>query len=732
MYVATTPPRLTPRGSSAARTRRPYLRFAPLTRGAAEQAEDTNAASLSLTSVSQSFNPSPTSDTQRGKREEPQLITPSPPMGGDSKGRPPRRQMSERSSSISTSTCSTYDRRQSQYGQNCQRLSTPSPRSSILCSDISSSFNEEYRRQSATRCTVQPLSEDEGALVNAAYKKYVQSIDRPACLLILLQELGASDSLADCETWLQQLEKFLCISRDQLVGSSFSTTEGTAESDKTLGKHQRVLTEEEVNYFATWLKTTRGELFAPRATPTDTSIPVNGGKNTNTISSSLAATNSTSNTPATAKATVASTEKGKNSNRPSSNRSAQKDGSSERRRVRRINWCDARKALAPVFAQERDASSPRPTKPTTSSASPASHPLPPPNTPTPSTRGFLLERQSFAELGGGHNGSGAVRLVDLKRMLRSFHVEANFDECVGRSIDMERTGWINFEEFLWVLEYGVRGEGPAADIHAHLTAPLNESAASSHSPQRPRSRTPNSHQRGKNNPQHTTSMNTSYSHNGSTDLSGRRRRQSRRSNRNVRLPSVRSGSARRREKKAGRPATARGNLGAVEEIRREFLARIVKLSPYAATPEPLRRQIQQTHDHSGKLQPHPPRRRSRRRSSHSRGRRGTSRAKSAGARAFSGDGFDKKASTPQRDAAARKLQILRERQARLTKKLQSLTALPLSDQEGRQRSEELHCVQEELNTVLDHIASTLRDLSAAGESGDCEGQHSTDKRDSKV
>ncbi|KAH9582277.1 hypothetical protein LSM04_008844 [Trypanosoma melophagium] len=734
------PPRLSPRGSSAAHARRLYLRFAPLARPAAgEVGEDASAVSLSLTSVSQSFMSSPAAGPARGKREELILMRPSPPMAS---GKAQQRQQKERqrksacsssfsssrsrSSNSNISDSSRRDGSHSQGGQGSQKMETPSPRNSFLFSDISSSFDDEYRRRSATRCTVRPLSEEEAALVNAAYKKYFQSTDKPGCLLVLLQELGASDNPADYEVWLQQLENFLCISRDQLLGSSMTTTERTEESDKNLGKQQRVLTEEDVSYFATWLKTTRGELFGPRSTLRSDSILVDGSKCTTPSSSSLAGTNTTTTRAATT--TVAAVaEEEKDSNRQCNNDRSDENGSAKRRKGSHINWRDARKALAPVFTQEREKSSPRSTGPASSVALHSPNPLPPPHTPTPSARGLLLERRAFAELGGGQDGSGGVRIVDLKRMLRSFHVETNFDACVGRTIDLDRRGWINFEEFLWVLEYGVRGEGPAADIHAYLSAPLNDSAVSSQSPQRPRSRTPHSHQRGKSNPQNTTNTNTSHNNVLSTVLSGRRRRQSRRSNRNVRLPGVRCNSARRREKAAGRPVSERRNLSVVEDIHREFLTRIVKMSPYSAGAEPVRRRRQQKQkqqqqqQQNGRLQPHPPHRRSHVRPSHSRTRRqASSRAKSAGARRCGGGSFDKIASSSHCDAAARKLQLLREQQTSLTKRLKSLTALPSCDQEARERTEELQSVQDELNTVLDHIAATMRELTVAGERVDGE------------
>nr|CCC93798.1 unnamed protein product [Trypanosoma congolense IL3000] len=88
------------------------------------------------------------------------------------------------------------------------------------------------------------------------------------------------------------------------------------------------------------------------------------------------------------------------------------------------------------------------------------------------SRGYNLELQSFCELGGGPDGSGTIRLIDLKRMLQSFNIEATFGPCLGKKIDKNNTGCITFNEFLWILEFGVRGKGPAAGIHDNLAAPL--------------------------------------------------------------------------------------------------------------------------------------------------------------------------------------------------------------------------------------------------------------------
>ncbi|RNF22695.1 uncharacterized protein Tco025E_03088 [Trypanosoma conorhini] len=609
MYLAAPNRCLTARDPSSWRSRRPMLHFAPLR----TQVEEVKLIT----------SPVPTS--------------PSSVTSASAATSPPRPEVRAKVPST-LHTPSKACHVPSIAGAHHNKLRQRSPSLSVSDDLVSSSEGSERR---VTLPTVHPLSEDEVKHVEASYKKYMASIERPGSLLAFLQELTGSNGVAEGARWQKQLDLFLGTSSDDAVGSS---SDVNVEVEGKFGRHPRVLSQEEAIGFSAWLKSTQGVRFEPpspkRASFVNTEtkiisdVPEEGGGSHN------AEKNSTSCSPLPlAKAgEVWAIER--------SSTSMSRGGRSSRAR-RSKRRAESESTLT-------------------------------------SARGYRLERRAFAELGGGIDGGGTIRLAELKRLLRACSFFVDVEAVVGRVIDLERTGRITFKEFLWVLECSVSGKVPASAIRRFLAVPTAAGGSSAGTPTpRPQS--------GRQ-PSPTTKW-----------LRGRSKTQ-------VVLPPLQRGQSRRGraltkgKSRAGTKATLNRRL--LEELKQISSLNLLRLSPYSGSWEP-----------ELLLASHARPKKQRRRKTHSTRSMSTSprspspRAKSAGVLSPRRITFGSRPQDEHHRTTTTEFQVLRDRQLQLTKRLDVLTGLPVSPRNFQQRQEELLGVQKELNSVLGQITTALRDMS---------------------
>ncbi|KAG8347007.1 hypothetical protein ERJ75_000980000 [Trypanosoma vivax] len=285
---------------------------------------------------------------------------------------------------------------------------------------------------------IQPLTPSEEMHIELVYDRYLGMFDEE-CLIKLFEDLIGLHARADANAWLTQLEAVLRVRRDELIGGTLGVkTDHMRPASDSLTVERRKLTHDEVSYFAMWLKCTHGIRIGPQVQ------------------------------------NVMSRE-------PSTEKLIRNEAQTPITERKPRNFSMKRCSSTTVSGEKKLMSSVSPAP----SASPSVENFPRialmgekqlTKSVVPSTRGYKLEMQSFAELGGGADGTGSIRLIELKRMLQQFNFEVNFDSFIGTVIDRSRSGYINFDEFLWVLENGVRGMGPAAAIHENLTARLGGSS----------------------------------------------------------------------------------------------------------------------------------------------------------------------------------------------------------------------------------------------------------------
>ncbi|EAN78072.1 uncharacterized protein TEOVI_000199100 [Trypanosoma equiperdum] len=298
--------------------------------------------------------------------------------------------------------------------------------------------------ESPVRLSTDSLTQQESMHLGTIYTRYASFSPKEGCLVNLLNDVTGAGSVSECDVWLYQLENVLGVPRRELCGGTLGIRPESSESPKQQSYGpRRMLTYGEVLRFATWLKSAHKMRIGPRhASLPSNSTPVKGAGKAADDTPSKTATHS--------------------------GREVKKlDGIKRPKESAKFNIGSGK--------GKRDSGPSRLFTPTTGSSEvhmPSIGKRPGSTSVSTTTRGYNLELQSFAELGGGSDGTGTIRLIDLKRMLQSFSIEATFGTCVGRVIDKNNTGCITFEEFLWVLEFGVRGMGPAAAIHDHLAAPL--------------------------------------------------------------------------------------------------------------------------------------------------------------------------------------------------------------------------------------------------------------------
>ncbi|RNF00523.1 hypothetical protein TraAM80_07524 [Trypanosoma rangeli] len=394
MYLETFNQRLTLRGPSSWRTRRPMLRFSPLHTRVEEVAMVTSPAPTSPPSVMSTCVETPL------ELQVKVTHTPHPP----------------------SMACHMPAIAVAHHGNTHER--TPS----LSASDdwISST---EVSEQRVTQPTLHPLSEDEVKHVEAAHKKYMESIEYPGSLVAFLQELTASNSVAEAEQWLKHLDIFLGSFIDETMENNI---DDSVKVERKSGSHPRILSLKEAIDFFAWLKSSQGDLFRPPSPECASSLNTDCKKKSEVSDEGNEPYNNERSSTLCSPSPLPMAGEVRASGRTTSSISGRGRGSrTPRSRMRK------KSELAVT-----------------------------------SSRSYNLEQRAFAMLGGGMGGSGMVRLTDFKRMLTACSFYVDFNTYVGRVIDLNRTGRITFKEFLWMLECSVSGKVPAAAIRRFLAAPM--------------------------------------------------------------------------------------------------------------------------------------------------------------------------------------------------------------------------------------------------------------------